>query len=27
MLGDRDEVRRRSAQAALNLVRRSLMES
>jgi nicotinamide-nucleotide amidase len=27
MLGDRDEVRRRSAQAALNLVRRSLIES
>jgi competence/damage-inducible protein CinA-like protein len=26
MLGDRDEVRRRSAQAALNLVRRSLTE-
>jgi nicotinamide-nucleotide amidase len=27
MLGDRDEIRRRSAQAALNLVRRSLTES
>jgi nicotinamide-nucleotide amidase len=27
MLGDRDEIRRRSAQAALNLVRRSLIES
>ena len=27
MIGDRDEIRRRSAQAALNLVRRSLTES
>jgi nicotinamide-nucleotide amidase len=27
MIGDRDEIRRRSAQAALNLVRRSLIES
>ena len=27
MLGDRDEIRRRSAQAALNLVRRVLTET
>jgi nicotinamide-nucleotide amidase len=27
MIGDRDEIRRRSAQAALNLVRRSLTET
>jgi nicotinamide-nucleotide amidase len=27
MIGDRDEIRRRSAQAALNLVRRSLIET
>jgi nicotinamide-nucleotide amidase len=27
MIGDRDEIRRRSAQAALNLVRRALSET
>ena len=26
MIGDRDEIRRRAAQAALNLLRRALLE-